>query len=248
MGSTLRAEPIRWGSAAVQERGVIVESGGWPARFKLAGPRAVRCKLATRLNSAPKITLAARRGGMQTRPVARFIPQAAVRWYPMVAMGARRQPAPASGVFFARHRADCQHATRLPCCAPVREAGGGRAGRAGGRAGNEPGVRSEHATHGRNQAARCAALGWTARAWRTAVPVADHQPVPRQVRRAGADSKRVRGRAWQRSAIGPAARQRSGAAALAADPVGFLARHNPAKSQKFQFQHSTGLDPPAQAA
>ncbi len=30
---------------------------------------------------------------MQTRPVARFIPQAAVRWYPMVAMGARRQPA-----------------------------------------------------------------------------------------------------------------------------------------------------------
>ena len=31
-------------------------------------------------------------------------------------------------------------------------------------------------------------------------------------------------------------------------PVGFLARHNPAKSQKFQFQHSTGLDPPAQAA
>ncbi len=31
-------------------------------------------------------------------------------------------------------------------------------------------------------------------------------------------------------------------------PVGFLARHNPAKSQKFQLQHSTGLDPPAQAA
>ena len=31
-------------------------------------------------------------------------------------------------------------------------------------------------------------------------------------------------------------------------PVGFLARHNPAKSQKFRLQHSTGLDPPAQAA
>ncbi len=31
-------------------------------------------------------------------------------------------------------------------------------------------------------------------------------------------------------------------------PVGFLARPNPAKSQKFQLQHSTGLDPPAQAA
>ena len=57
---------------------------------------------------------------MQTRPVARFIPQAAVRWYPMVAIGARRQPAPASGVFFARHRGGlsaCYPTALLRTCA-----------------------------------------------------------------------------------------------------------------------------------
>ena len=166
---------------------------------------------------------------MQTRPVARFIPQAAVRWNPMVAMGARRQPCTRVRRFLCKASGrDCQRC--YPDCLQAHlcaEAGGGRAGRAGGRSRQRAGECVRHATHGRNQAAG-AALGWTERVRGAQLFLS--MIITCTPWFGGLASKRVRGRLVQRSAIGPGDDAVSGAAAGPRRPAGAAGGARPRQS------------------